>query len=407
MKDLLFLPLKLVTRVWALVGKEWLQVIRRPGALVTLVFAPFAVMALFGVGYTGERRPLNTAVIVNPGSGVPTDEETYREIGGPAVNIVSVSPDLEAARTELRRGRLDLIVIVPSDAQERFLRGEQAVVRVEQDRVDPIREAYSKIIADRQVQEVNRQIIERTAEAGQQFLIQHGASGAVASVPPQVIAAPAKAEVVNWAPETPTVIGFFTPAVLALVLQHMAVTLTALSLVRERLSGVMEMYRVAPVNTVDVVLGTYVAYGIVSVVIAAAVIALTVFGLGVPMLSDRLQLSGVVGLLIFASLGLGMLISSVSDSERQAVQLSMLVLLASVFFSGFVLPLDEFSAPVQWFAYLLPVTHGIQLFQDFMLRGRTNSDWEIAALGVMGAVLFLATAISLQRAMSRITSSGS
>jgi ABC-2 type transport system permease protein len=401
MKELLYLPLKLATRVWALVGKEWLQVIRRPGALVTLVFAPFAVMALFGVGYTGERRPLNTAVIVAPGSGVPTDVETYRQIGGPAVNIVSVSPDVEAARNELRSGRLDLIVIVPADAQERFLRGEQAVVQVEQDRVDPLRDAYTRIIADRQVQEVNRQIIERSAEAGQQFLIQGGASGVVTSVPPEVIAAPARAEVVNWAPVTPTVIGFFTPAVLALVLQHMAVTLTALSLVRERLSGVMEVYRVAPVSTVEILLGTYAAYGIVSAVIAAAVIALTVFGLGVPMLGSPFELGGVVGLLIFASLGLGMLISSVSDSERQGVQLSMLVLLASVFFSGFVLPLDEFSAPVQWLAYLLPVTHGIQLFQDFMLRGTTYADWQIAALGLIGGVLFLATAISLQRAMSQ------
>jgi ABC-2 type transport system permease protein len=154
---------------------------------------------------------------------------------------------------------------------------------------------------------------------------------------------------------------------------------------------------------VEVLIGTYVAYGIVSAVIAAAVIALTVFGLGVPLLGSPFELAGVVGLLIFASLGLGMLISSVSDSERQAVQLSMLVLLASVFFSGFVLPLDEFSAPVQWLAYLLPVTHGIQLFQDFMLRGSTYADWQIGALGVIGAILFLATAISLQVAMSRET----
>jgi ABC-2 type transport system permease protein len=91
----------------------------------------------------------------------------------------------------------------------------------------------------------------------------------------------------------------------------------------------------------------------------------------------------------------------VSDSERQAVQLSMLVLLASVFFSGFVLPLDEFAAPVAYLAYLLPVTHGIRLFQDFMLRGSTNAEWEIWALGVIGMVLFVLTAIALQRAMSR------
>jgi ABC-2 type transport system permease protein len=401
MRDLLFLPLKLATRIWALVGKEWLQVIRRPGALVTLVFAPFAIMALFGVGYTGERRPLNTAIVVPEGSGAPTDLTAYQEIGGPAVNIVSVGSDLETARAALLEETIDLIVVVPADAQEKFLRGEQSVIGVEQNRVDPLREAYTRIIADRQVQEVNQQVIERVAAAGQQFLIQRGASGAFTSIPPEVLAAPAKAEVTNWAPVTPTVIGFFTPAVLALVLQHMAVTLTALSLVRERLSGVIEIYRVAPVTSVEVLLGTYVAYGIVSGLIAAAVVALAVFGLGVPMLGSIVELAGVIGLLIFASLGLGMLISSVSDSERQAVQLAMLVLLASVFFSGFVLPLDEFSAPVQKIAYLLPVTHGIRLLQDFMLRGSTSAEWQIWALGIIGAVLFLATALSLRRAVSR------
>ena len=88
----------------------------------------------------------------------------------------------------------------------------------------------------------------------------------------------------------------------------------------------------------------------------------------------------VIVLLSFASLGLGLLISTVVDSERQAVQLSMLVLLASVFFSGFVLPLDQFITPLRIAAYALPVTHGIQLLQDFMLRGSTNNGWELYAL---------------------------
>ena len=62
------------------------------------------------------------------------------------------------------------------------------------------------------------------------------------------------------------------------------------------------------------------------------------------------------------------------------MQLSMLVLLASVFFSGFVLPLDQFITPLRIAAYSLPVTHGIQLLQDFMLRGSTNQTWELYAL---------------------------
>ncbi|MFN0073740.1 MAG: ABC transporter permease [Chloroflexota bacterium] len=401
MKELLFLPLKFVSRLWALIGKEWLQVIRKPGALVTLVFAPFAIMALFGVGYTGERRPLNTSIVLGSTEDVPTDLETYRQIGGPAVNIVSVTQDLEAARSGLRDGRLDLIVVVPPDVQQVFLKGEQAVIGIEHDRVDPLRDAYTRIIADRQVQELNRQIVQRAAEAGQSYLIQSGAASAATSIPPEVMAAPTRANITNWVPVSPTVVGFFTPAVLALVLQHMAVTLTALSLVRERLSGVTEIYRVAPVSTVEILLGTYFAYGLVSIVVATAVIALAVFGLGVPLLSSVASLAGVVGLLIFAALGLGMLISAVSDSERQAVQLSMLVLLASVFFSGFVLPLDEFTTQVQWIAYVLPVTHGIRLFQDFMLRGSTSADWQIWTLGAIGATLFLLTAVLLHRTMAR------
>jgi ABC-2 type transport system permease protein len=105
----------------------------------------------------------------------------------------------------------------------------------------------------------------------------------------------------------------------------------------------------------------------------------------------------VVVLLTFASLGLGLLISTVVDSERAAVQLSMLVLLASVFFSGFVLPLDQFITPVRILAYALPVTHGIQLLQDFMLRGSTNQAWELYALGAIGVVLFLITSVTVRR----------
>ena len=66
-----------------------------------------------------------------------------------------------------------------------------------------------------------------------------------------------------------------------------------------------------------------------------------------PVLGTWAMLAAVVGLLLLASIGLGLVVAVVSDSERQTVQLSLLILLASVFFSGFVLPLEEFNAPVQ------------------------------------------------------------
>jgi ABC-2 type transport system permease protein len=91
----------------------------------------------------------------------------------------------------------------------------------------------------------------------------------------------------------------------------------------------------------------------------------------------------------------------VSDSERQAVQLSLLVLLASVFFSGFVLPITEFTDPVRAVAYTLPVTHGIRLLQDLMLRGGTNDAWEFLALAVIALITLGLAWLLLRRGMTR------
>ena len=126
---------------------------------------------------------------------------------------------------------------------------------------------------------------------------------------------------------------------------------------------------------------------------------LLVSALGVPSLATIGSLAVVIGLLLLASLGLGLLIAVVSDSERQAVQLSLLTLLASVFFSGFVLAIDQFTPPVRALAYLLPVTHGIQLLQDLMLRGTSNHLWQLGALAAIAAVTLVGAWLLLRRNM--------
>jgi ABC-2 type transport system permease protein len=113
------------------------------------------------------------------------------------------------------------------------------------------------------------------------------------------------------------------------------------------------------------------------------------------------MLGAVVGLLLLASIGLGLVVAVVSDSERQTVQLSLLILLASVFFSGFVLPLEEFNPPVQALAFLLPVTHAIRLMQDVMLRGMTLNTWEYGALAAIAAVTLFIAWVGLRRSMVR------
>jgi ABC-2 type transport system permease protein len=181
----------------------------------------------------------------------------------------------------------------------------------------------------------------------------------------------------------------------------MAVTLSALSLVRERLGGVIELFRVSPASTPEILLGKYLGFGLLSLAIGGSLLALLVLALGVPFLGDPRLFVATVVLLTFASLGVGLLISVVFDSERKAVQLSLLVLLASVFFSGFVLPVEEFRPEVRTAAYLLPVTNGIRLLQDIMLRGATHSLWQLGLLAGVGLALFLLTALLLRRSMAR------
>src|SRR5262249_22300405 len=119
---------------------------------------------------------------------------------------------------------------------------------------------------------------------------------------------------------------FYAPGVLALIVQHIAVTLAALSLVRERLLGAMELFRVAPVSLRQVLIGKYLGYTLFIAIITAALMCLLVFTpLAVPFLGSVLLFVGLAALFALASLGIGFVISAWSSSDSQAVQLSMLV----------------------------------------------------------------------------------
>ncbi|MEA2676527.1 MAG: type transport system permease protein [Chloroflexota bacterium] len=397
MTDMLSGPFKSLSRILAQVRKELIQVRRRPGAFISLVLGPFLIMAIFGLGYTGVRRPLETVVVVPPDVALSRDPNFYQALAGPALHVVSVDETPDAAHAQLAAQQLDLVVVAPADAAAQFRSGRQAQIEVLYNSVDPIEAGYADFLAGVLDQQINREIIRQAVAEGESYLIENATPPI--RVPPEVIAAPTTVHVTNLAPTKPNVVGFAAPAALALMLQHMAVTLTALSFVRERMSGALELLRVSPVNSLELVLGKYIGLGIVSALIATITVVLLVAGLGVPMLGSWVTVGLVITLLIIASLGVGLIISVVSDSERQAVQLCLLLLLASVFFSGFVLPVHEFREGVQYGAYILPVTHGIKLLQDLMLRGDTTAWWQLSALGALAGGFLILTVVLLRRTL--------
>jgi len=392
--------LKMLTRVLAIVGKELVSVVRRPGALLSLVLGPFLIMALFGVGFSGYRRPLDAILVIPPQTGLSTDPQVYQDVAGESMHIDSITADEASAMAKLNSQQVDVVIVAPGDIKDRFQAGQKTTIGLRINIADPVESSYATFVARGLEGAINRQIIQEAAAQGEGYAVSHGATQA-GKIPPDVVAAPTQVVLENVAQSAPTIVQFFGPAVLALILQHMAITLIALSVVRERTSGLFELFRISPITTAELVTGKLLAYGIFAGAVALVTVALLIVGFHVPMLADPAWIALVVLLLVAASLGLGLLIAALSSTEPQAVQLSLLLLLASVFFSGFVLAIDQFSEPIRTLIYALPVASAIRLLGDFMFRGGTVVGWQITVMAGL-AVAYVALAwFLLRRVMSR------
>ena len=387
-----------LVRILAFVGKEIVETFRRPGAILSLVLGPFLIMAIFGLGYSGVRRPLETIVVATASTHLPTDVASYQEMAGPPLRIVSVTSDRAQAESALRGGTVDMVVVAPEDPEARFRAGEQSTFEILIDAVDPVDANYAGFLAAGLADAVNRRVIEQAVQEGEAFALDAG-QPQMARLPPNVVAAPTRADDTNVAPSKRGVVAFFGPAVMAMIMQHLAITLAAISLVREGTSGVMELFRISPLSAAEVLAGKVVAFGVLGAGVAALTLLLLTQGFSIPVLGPPALIAATIGLLLLASLGFGLLIAMLSDSERQAVQLSLLALLASVFFGGFVMAIDQFTRPVRILAYGLPVTHGIRLLQDLLLRGETNHVWEFGALGLIAAGTLVFAWLLLRRNM--------
>jgi ABC-2 type transport system permease protein len=216
-----------------------------------------------------------------------------------------------------------------------------------------------------------------------------------------VLITPFASETQSIAPVQLRVVDYYAPSVIILLLQHFAVTFAGLSIVREQRSGIMELFRVAPISAMETLLGKYMSYLIFIGAIAAVLTALLFFGLRVPVLGDWTQYALVLLALVFTALGVGFVFSLLAETTSQAVQYAMILLLTSIFFSGFFLSLDMLWAPVRIVSWLLPATYGIRLLQNVMLRG-IIADWGLLInLAAFGLCFLLVAWILLHVRMAR------
>ncbi|HVA24887.1 MAG TPA: ABC transporter permease [Chloroflexota bacterium] len=217
------------------------------------------------------------------------------------------------------------------------------------------------------------------------------------TIPADVIAAPFSLDLRNIAPWKPNGTGFYAPALLALIIQHLGVTLGALSMSRVRLLGLMELFQTSPVKPVEVAIGNLLSYGTLCLVAGGALVGLIVGVLGVPVFGPPAGLAAAILLLTAAAVGIGLVVSMVSSSEQQAAQFAMLILIASVFFSGFLVSLDTISWPVRIVSYLLPATYAIRTLDDVMLRGILRTPFDLGILAAFAVVFFTASVLLFRR----------
>jgi ABC-2 type transport system permease protein len=220
------------------------------------------------------------------------------------------------------------------------------------------------------------------------------------SISPNVLIQPFKITSLAVNNQTFTQVNFLTPGVIAILLQHIAITIAALSIVRERRSGTMDLFRVSPISAVETLAGKYISYLVFGAFISAVLTALLYFGLKVPMNGNWTAYGIILFLVLFASLGVGFVISLLAETESQAVQFSMIFLLLSVFFSGFMLDLRYLWGPVRAVSWLLPATYGTILLQQTMLRGIGLILLYSGALLGLGLVLLLFAWLLMRRSMA-------
>lgn len=199
------------------------------------------------------------------------------------------------------------------------------------------------------------------------------------------------------------------PALIGLILAFIGTIVTSLGLVRERTAGTLEQLAVMPFRPVDVIVGKIAPYFLVASIDMLLVTILGIVLFGVPFNGSPLEFSAGAAVFLFVVLGLGVLISTVSHTEGQAIQTAIFFMLPQILLSGMIFPLSSMPWGIRWFGYLLPLTYFINISQGVMLRGEPMSGlWgSFAVLLAMAVFVFGAAILRFRRDLApRVSRTG-
>lgn len=350
--------------------KEFVHMRRDRSTFVIALTIPVFQLVLFGfIDQTVTDVP---TVVVDQNMTAESRELMDRLRATNTFHIKHVTADPRAAREDIAAGRAKVGVVIPPDYDESRYRGTGAKVLVLIDGSDSnvsaqALGAVNGVAADENV----RALAETVGAAGR-------------APPPALSVQP----IVLFNPDGRTA-NFIIPGLVAILLQIVAIVLTALSIVRERETGTLEQLLVTPIDPLGLMLGKLAPYLFVGFAEMAMILFAMRYGFDVPIRGSLVFLFAMALVYLFSLLSMGLFISTRAQSQAQAQQMAQFTLLPSIFLSGYIFPAAGLPFVLKWIGRALPATHMIEIMRGVVLRnaGPTELLPNVLALVAISTVM--------------------
>jgi ABC-2 type transport system permease protein len=344
---------------WPMVRKEFIQMRRDRITVGMMVGLPAIQLALFGYAIRTEVRHLPTVVMdESRSSSSRALIDAMRNTGN--FDIVGEARSREEIRARIEAGEARAAVIIPPDFANDLKRGTQAHAQVIVDAADPLASTAA---------------INAASQAARASMIGR---------------APLDVRVRPWYNPALKSSTYIVPGLVGLLLSITLIVITSMAIVRERERGTLEQLVVTPIDKTSLMLGKIVPFALVGYVQMTVILALGKLLFGIPLQGSLVLLYVLSAAFIVANLGLGLFVSTIAQTQAQAMQLSFFFMLPNILLSGYMFPREAMPAPAQWLGLLLPLTHYLKILRGILLRGagfeRMWSEALILALFATGVV---------------------
>ena len=328
------------------VQKEFYHLLRDPRTMFILFGMPLMQILIFGFALTNEVK--NTRIAILDNSKDPVTAEIIQQLEASryfdVVRNIKGNDELESAFQE---GKIKLAVVFPARFQYSLLHENQASIQLIADATDPnvantLTNYATAIILDYQNNMKGQVEFPYAINTEMRMLYNPQLKGSYN----------------------------FVPGVMAMVLMLVCAMMTSISIVREKEMGTMEIILVSPIVPIRVVIAKMVPYFLLSAVNIASILLLSVFVLDVPIQGNLVLLVSECLLFTITVLALGLLISSITDSQQIAMLISLMGLfLPTVMLSGFMFPIENMPLPLQIVSNLVPAKWFYYIVKNVMIKG--------------------------------------